>query len=191
MINLNLNTSFYNYNAIQKQGVTKPSLKLNTPLTKDTVSFTGRMSQGLVYDMTYKNVLDEQLVSKPRPTFEEDLKKVKGITSYDAAKTRISSLSRYLKEDMVGFVVPEYKSENVLHGGYQWFQQGAEYLLRGATEGEVKKIQETVIKDGEEKIIEKTTKTGTAEADFKSAAKELYGLLATHDNYWKSPEFVD
>jgi len=66
---------------------------------------------------------------------------------------------------MVGFVVPEYKVEDKTHGGYQWFEQGAEYLLRGC-------------------------KKDATEDDFKPLAKKLYGRLALHDNYWKSPEFV-
>lgn len=165
MINLSFNPAFSTSHTQLKKEALKTNIKLNAPLSKDTVSFTG-INSGVVSDMKYKNVLGEQLVSEQSPTFEKDLQKVKGITSYEAAKTRISSISRYLKEDMVGFVVPEYTTKNENKGGYQWFEQGAEYLLRGC-------------------------KKNAQPSDFKPIAKELYGLLAVHDNYWKSPEFVD
>jgi len=160
-----------------------------TPIAPKKISY-GKISKGFVSDMEYKNVLKKTLASEPRPTFEEDLKQVDGIISYDQAKTRISSLSRYLKEDMVGFVVPEYITNNEKKGGYQWFEQSAEYLLRGSAEGETYKVEEKILNNGIEQLVEKTVKPGVAEADFQPAAKELYGLLAVHDNYWKSPEFV-
>ena len=163
-INLNFNPKMFIPKFTSKKEPANTNLKLTPQLTKDTVYFMG-MSRGVVSDMDYKSVLDEQLASEPRPTFEKDLDAI-DVTSLYNAKTRVSSLSRYLKEDMVGFVVPEYKTKGENKGGYQWFEKGAEYLLRGSKEG-------------------------VEESDFKPVAKELYGLLATHDNYWKSPEFVD
>jgi len=173
MINLIVNSSFKpsfcSYNAIQKQGVTKPNLKLLAPLSMDTVCFTGKknrpISTGTISETEYQSVLKEPLISEPRPTFEKDLK-LERLVSYNDAKVRISSLSRYLKEDMVGFVVPKYDVNGEQKGGYQWFEKAAEYLIRGSKEN-------------------------VKESNFKPVAKELYGLLALHDNYWKSPEFID
>lgn len=129
----------------------------------NVISFKARTT-GDVKDMTYKNVLAKPLKSTPNADFGEKLSKVQGIKSLPAAKERISSLSRYLKEDMVGFVIPEYTFNGVTKGGDQWFQKGSEYLLRGC-------------------------KQNAKEKDFPKIAKEFYGLLATHDNYWKSNEF--
>jgi hypothetical protein len=81
------------------------------------------------------------------------------------AKVRVAAFSKYLK-NMIGFVIPEYTIKGVEKGGYQWFQKGAEYLLRGS-------------------------KRYASERDFPSIAKELYGLLALHDNYWKSDDFLN
>lgn len=128
------------------------------------VNFTGK-SVGDVKDMSYKNVLAKPLKSTPNVNFVENLKKVPNIASLEKAKTRVSNLSRYLKEDMIGFVLPEYTINGVTKGGNQWFQKGAEYLLRGS-------------------------KQGAKEKDFTQIAENLYGLLATHDNYWKSDDFV-
>ena len=169
MININFNQKSLLPQSITKAKtkteITNNDLKLNPALSKDSFSFTGGISSGVVSDMQFKSVLENQLVSEPSPTFEKDLKAI-GVISFDAAKTRVSSLSRYLKEDMVGFVVPKYETAGVEKGGYQWFEKGAEYLIRGSKEG-------------------------VQESDFKPVAKELYGLLATHDNYWRSPKFVE
>ncbi|OGI17323.1 MAG: hypothetical protein A2255_10450 [Candidatus Melainabacteria bacterium RIFOXYA2_FULL_32_9] len=124
----------------------------------------------------YINILSQQLKSTPNSDFIEKLSKIPGIYSQEKAEDRIASLSRYLKEDMVGFYVPEYevkvkikkvKGETVEQkGGYQWFERSLEYLLRGS-------------------------KKGTDPSQYKNVAKELFGLLSTHDNYWKSQEFID
>lgn len=140
----------------------QPQLSLKT-LDKDTVSFQG-LSKGVVEDMKYKNALDERLVSSPNADFEKQLKAVKGINNFKASKVRVESLSRYLKEEMVGFIVPEYTTKNEKKGGYEWFERSMEYLLKGC-------------------------KNGAKVNDYKPLAKELLGLLATHDNYWKSNEF--
>ncbi|MFA6989741.1 MAG: hypothetical protein WC197_06710 [Candidatus Gastranaerophilaceae bacterium] len=129
-----------------------------------TPNFQGKTA-GDIKDMSYKNVLTESLKSTPDSDFDKKLEKIPDITSFEKAKSRISNLSRYLKEDMVGFVVPEYTFNGRNKGGYQWFEKGAEYLLRGG-------------------------KRGATEKDFPSIAKNLYGLLALHDNYWKSDKFL-
>lgn len=164
MLNLCLNPNLRTNKVVSRKEAANFNVKFNTPLNKDTICFTGNYSSVKV-DTEYKNVLQKPLVSKERASFEQDLKAKRPIC-FDAAKVRISSLSRYLKEDMVGFVVPEYNLKGDKKGGYQWFEKGAEYLLKG-------------------------TKIGVEEKDFKPAAKELYGLLALHDDYWKSPEFVE
>jgi len=194
VINLSFNPKICVNNATPKQEEAKFYLKLNSPLTEDTASFTGRKrttrkpnstpinkkrkfgnepevhgNTCIISDTKYKNVLEKPLVSVQRLSFDSDLK-CRKLTSYYSARMRISSLSRYLKEDMIGFVVPKYEIDGEEKGGYQWFEKGAEYLLRGAKEGKGH---------------------GVEERDFKPVAKELYGLLALHDDYWKSPEFVD
>jgi len=174
MINLTFNPYFRGYSVIQRHDVAKPNLRLCPPLGMDTVEFTGKKktqkprkapTTGTISEVEYKNVLGEPLISIQRPAFEHDLRTVRGLVSFDRSKTRVSSLSAYLKEQMVGFVVPKYEVDGQQKGGYQWFEQGAEYLLKGSSEN-------------------------VKECNYKQAAKELYGLLAIHDNYWKSPEFV-
>lgn len=136
---------------------------LGAKINSNVVSFKAK-NVGDVKDMSYKNVLAEPLKSTPNADFGEKLKKIPGVKSLENAKTRVASLSRYLKEDMVGFVIPEYTFNGVTKGGDQWFQKGSEYLLRGC-------------------------KQGANEKDFPALAKDLYGMLATHDNYWKSDKF--
>lgn len=140
----------------------QPKLALKT-LDKDTVSFQG-MSKAVVEDMKYKNALGEKLVSTPNSNFEAQLKSVKGVKNFSAAKLRVESLSRYLKEEMVGFIVPKYTLKDEQKGGYEWFERSLEFILKGCKEGASSK-------------------------DFQPLAKELFGLLATHDNYWKSNDF--
>ncbi|MCK7516074.1 MAG: hypothetical protein MZV70_76935 [Desulfobacterales bacterium] len=67
---------------------------------------------------------------------------------------------------MVGFIVPNYKIEDERKGGFQWFEESAEYLLKGC-------------------------KQGVTEEEYPEVAKKLFGRLAAHDKYWKSPEFVE
>ena len=118
------------------------------------------------YKDLYITTLAAPLKSFQNTNFEKKLQAVADIHDFSKAKARIANLSRYLKENMVGFVVPEYQVKGEKKGGYQWFEKSAEYLLRGC-------------------------KQGAKEEDFKSIAKELYGLLALHDNYWKSDDFIN
>ena len=74
------------------------------------------------------NILPETLESTPNSEFEKKLSQIHDIADFEKAKTRISSLSKYLKEEMVGFVVP-IRSKHIK---CQWFEKGAEYLLRGS-----------------------------------------------------------
>lgn len=162
MINLAIAPKLNTTSPYQKKGTAPQSFRLQSG--NDTFSFSGRMNSAEV-DMSYKNVLNKPLVSEESPTYSKDLKKLK-LHHFPLAKMRVASLSRYLKEDMVGFVVPKYTLNGEQKGGYQWFEKGAEYLLKG-------------------------TKENVYEHDYKPAAKEFYGLLSTHDKYWKSQEFID
>ena len=151
-----------------------PRYKFN--LTEDVVSFPSKKkahrkkryiaSKPIEVDLTYKNILDKPLKSTPNPNFKKDLAQVKEIYSLEKASLRVSSLSRYLKEDMIGFIVPKYGINETSKGGYEWFGRGLENLLKGS-------------------------KQGTRPDDYQERAKELFGLLSTHDAYWKSPQFVD
>ena len=120
-------------------------------------------------DLTYKNSLN----LKSTPNFsDEDFKKnlktnVPGIINTNKAAKRISSLSVYLKEKMIGFEVPEYELKEEKKGGYQWFERGLENLLIGSEKANLKP------------------------EEYQNTAKKLFGILAVHDNYWKSPEFSD
>jgi len=118
-------------------------------------------------DMTYVNRLEKPLKSTPNPNFVEELKKVPGIISLSSSAVRVSSLSTYLKEKSVGFVVPAYENKGAKKGGYEWFERGLENLLKGSK------------------------KKNLQPEEYKDTAKELFGLLSVHDNYWKSPEFAD
>ncbi|MFA6989655.1 MAG: hypothetical protein WC197_06265 [Candidatus Gastranaerophilaceae bacterium] len=110
-------------------------------------------------DHSYHNVLAKTLKSTPNSDFVQRLKEVPDIQSLSKAIVRIANLSRYLKEDMVGFILPGPDKN-------QWFQKASENLLRGSKEE-------------------------ATEKEFPSIAKNLYGLLSLHDNYWKSREFSD
>ena len=125
-------------------------------------------------DLTYKNTLN--LKSQPEPNFRKNLAGVQGIKPFnlDNAESRISSLSKYLKEKMIGFEVPEYEfdpaSDGVKRekkGGYQWFERGLQNLLIGSKKADLQP------------------------EEYKDTAQELFGLLSLHDKYWKSHEFSD
>ena len=120
-------------------------------------------------DLTYKNTLN----LKSTPNFSDEIfqkeldKKIPGIIDEKKAAKRVSSLSIYLKEKMIGFEVPEYGLKEEKRGGYQWFERGLENLLIGSK------------------------KANLQPEEYKDTAKELFGILSVHDNYWKSPEFSD
>ena len=125
-------------------------------------------------DLTYKNTLN--LKSEPEPNFRKNLASVTGIKPFnlDNAESRISSLSKYLKEKMIGFEVPEYEfdaaSDGVKRekkGGYHWFERGLQNLLIGSKKADLQ------------------------QEEYKDTAQELFGLLSLHDKYWKSTEFCD
>jgi len=125
-----------------------------------------KITSGNIEDLSYKNVLTTPLKSTPNPDFEVKLSEIPGIIDFNNAKKRVSSFSRYLKEDMIGFVVPEYEIQGEKKGGYQWMEKAAEYLLKGCQKN-------------------------ATEKDYPILAINLFGLLATYDNYWKSNEFSD
>ena len=120
-------------------------------------------------DLTYINTQN----LKSTPNFsdnqlkEELYNRIPGIIVPRVAAKRIASLSTYLKEKMIGFEVPEYELQGEKKGGYQWFERGLENLLIGSKRANLKP------------------------EEYKKTAKELFGILSIHDNYWKSPEFID
>ena len=137
-------------------------------IKKDKIKLTAQV------DLTYKNMLN--LKSEPESDFRKNLAGVPGIKTFnrDNAESRISSLSKYLKEKMVGFEVPEYEfdpaSDGVKRekrGGYQWFERGLQNLLIGSKKADLQP------------------------EEYKDTAQELFGLLSLHDKYWKSHEFSD
>jgi len=125
-------------------------------------------------DLTYINILKTPLKSTKNKNFVNELNKVSDVISLKTSARRISSLSTYLKEKMIGFEVPEYEfnksSDGIKRekkGGYQWFERGLENLLIGSKKANLKPEY------------------------YQETAEELFGLLSLHDNYWKSQEFAD
>ncbi len=122
------------------------------------------------------------LISTPNASFSKDLeiyteKNNLRIKDKDLSSKRIASLSTYLKENMIGFTVPKYevriledkskepKSIYEKKGGYPWMERGLKNLIKG-------------------------TNKAVTEENYVTPAKQLFGLLATHDNYWKSQDFI-
>lgn len=169
-----------------------PLLKI---LEKDTVSFQG-YTKATIEDLTYKTILEKRLISTPNPDFKDKLRNLRGINNQELAYDRISALSRYLKEDMIGFIVPEYSINGEKKGGFEWFEKGLVNLLWGATKAGKKGLSKegTLNIDPSKKLtknqLKKARKHPPVPDDFKSVAKELFGLLALHDNYWKSNDFI-
>lgn len=165
------------------------------PLDKDTISFKG-YTKATIEDLSYKTVLEKRLVSTPNTDFKEKLRNVRGINNQEIANDRISALSRYLKEDMIGFIVPEYTINGEKKGGYEWFEKALPNLLWGATKAGKKGLSKegTIKTDPSRKLtkneLKKARKHPPVPDDYKSVAKELFGLLALHDNYWKSNNFI-
>jgi hypothetical protein len=110
----------------------------------------------------YRNMFDTLLKASPNPLLEKLLVRDLKISDPEKAHKRITSLSRYLKEDMVGFITPD---------GRHWFEGALKYFIRGA-----------VSKDLTDKQMEKH---GPA------IAEHFWGLLAKADSYWSSGEFLD
>ncbi|OGI17322.1 MAG: hypothetical protein A2255_10445 [Candidatus Melainabacteria bacterium RIFOXYA2_FULL_32_9] len=151
-------------------------IQYRSNLSKDIISFSGQKKKKTkkrknppteaYLDLTYRNILNKPLKSSPNPNFINELTKIPNIVSLEDSKTRISSLSRYLKEDMIGFIVPDYEYKGEVKGGYEWFARGLENLLKGC-------------------------KKGAKFENYPIIAKDFFGLLATYDSYWKSPEYVE
>lgn len=83
----------------------------------------------------YRNILETPLKAVPNPAFRSELAKDKTIYNIDKAEKRISSLSRYLKEDMIGFITPS---------GHHWFNKSLGNIINGAR---AKKVPENQMKD--------------------------------------------
>ncbi|HSA07496.1 MAG TPA: DHH family phosphoesterase [Candidatus Gastranaerophilales bacterium] len=105
--------------------------------------------------------------TEPNKDFKENLSKIKEINRFNIniSAKRIESLSNYLKDKMVGFIVPSYEVEGKKKGGYQWFERGLENMIKGSR------------------------KPNLPKEEYKDTSKELFGLLSLYDNYWKSAEF--
>lgn len=69
----------------------------------------------------YNNIFEERLVAEPKSTLKASLL-AEGVHDINKAVVRVSSLSRYLKEDMVGFYTPD---------GDHWFEKAMPFILKG------------------------------------------------------------
>jgi len=115
----------------------------------------------------YTNKLSQPLKSTPNKDFEKKLSLiVKDPEKFQRSKVRISNLSIYLKEKMVGFIVPEYTIREQTKESFEWFNRSLEFILKGC-------------------------KKNCTEYDYKPIAKEFFGLLSLYDNYWQSKDFID
>lgn len=75
------------------------------------------------YDERYRNIFNVNLKATPNPNLAEELSRDPNIYNLNEAERRISSLSKYLKENMVGFITPY---------GYHWFPSALENFIYGA-----------------------------------------------------------
>lgn len=82
----------------------------------------------------YKNLFETQLKATPNPNLRRELSSDKNVVDLNKAELRIKSLSRYLKEDMVGFITPS---------GDHWFEGALQNFIFGA---EAKRIPENQFK---------------------------------------------
>lgn len=73
----------------------------------------------------YKSILDQPLKANPNPDLISSLANDRNVIDPTLAVKRINSLSRYLKEEMVGFIQPN---------GQQWFEEASTNLIK-ATAG--------------------------------------------------------
>lgn len=76
-------------------------------------------------DVKYQNMFKTRLKATPNPNFKKELNvmaKAGKIHDVEKAFLRITSLSRYLKEDMVGFITPD---------GRHWFEGACKYIIKG------------------------------------------------------------
>lgn len=69
----------------------------------------------------YNNMFETRLVANTKSTLKASLL-AEGVHDIKKALVRVSSLSRYLKEDMVGFITPD---------GDHWFEKAMPYILKG------------------------------------------------------------
>ncbi|MEW5819832.1 MAG: hypothetical protein AB1782_06545 [Cyanobacteriota bacterium] len=88
----------------------------------------------------YRNLFSKQLAATPNANLREELKKDRTIYNLDRAEQRISSLSRYLKEDMVGFISPS---------GDHWFEKALPNFINGAR---ARKVPAGQMKDAAKEI---------------------------------------
>jgi hypothetical protein len=83
----------------------------------------------------YRNMFDAQLKATPAPDLAKKLSIDNTIYDVEKATLRLTSLSRYLKEEMVGFITPS---------GHHWFPNALENIINGAKS---KKVPESQMKD--------------------------------------------
>ena len=77
----------------------------------------------------YRNIYKQTLKATPNPDLRKELSNLRSVYNIGRAEQRISSLSRYLKEDMVGFITPS---------GHHWFEKALPNFIHGARARRVK-----------------------------------------------------
>lgn len=140
----------------QKQsGYKQPEFQAsNKPLP----TFTSFSPSFAAKDIPYKSLFKTGLKATPNPNLRSELEKDKSIYDIENAFTRITSFSRYLKEEMIGYITP---------AGEHWFEKALINMIYGTR---LEKISET---------------------EFKSAAKDLWSVIAKGDSYWTSDDFLN
>lgn len=74
-------------------------------------------------EYAYKNMFETRLKAERHPELKTFLMNDKSVHDADRAYTRITSLSAYLKEQMVGFITPDNQ---------HWFEKAMPYILKGS-----------------------------------------------------------
>lgn len=70
----------------------------------------------------YKNIFDQRLKAEINPDLKSQLRNDRSVYNLTKAVNRVTSLSTYLKEYMVGFVTPD---------GDHWFEKTLPYIYKG------------------------------------------------------------
>lgn len=82
-----------------------------------------RIDDKIVPYFKYKNFFPEKLNATPFSDIDKRLFEDVSIYDQAKAKKRLESFSRYLKEEMVGFITPD---------GENWFEGACKYLIKGS-----------------------------------------------------------
>ncbi|MEW5821939.1 MAG: hypothetical protein AB1782_17220 [Cyanobacteriota bacterium] len=99
----------------------------NSSIKKNTAN---RSTERPEYE--YKNIFHRRLKSNINPSLRYELAKDPSVHNVCKATKRLKSLSKYLKEYMVGFITPD---------GEHWFEQAMPYILNGAASRKLKKSE--------------------------------------------------